>query len=44
VARTVIAGFIKSSGFEGLRVVTEKDLRALDSYMDELKEQHRVLR
>jgi len=31
--------FLKSSGFGGLRAVTEKDLHVLDSYMDELKEQ-----
>lgn len=36
--------FLKSSGYEGLRAVTEKDLRALDTYMDELKEQLRVPR
>ena len=36
--------FLKSSGFGGLRAVTEKDLRALDSYMGELKEQLRVPR
>ena len=36
--------FLKSTGFGGLRAVTEKDLHALDSYMDELKEQLRVAR
>ena len=36
--------FLKSSGNEGLRAATDKDLRELDSYMDELKEQLRVQR
>jgi len=36
--------FLKSSRFEGLRAVTEKDMRTFDSYMDELKEQLRVAR
>jgi phosphonate transport system substrate-binding protein len=34
--------FLKSSGYNGLHAVTETDLRKLDPYLDELKEQLRA--
>jgi phosphonate transport system substrate-binding protein len=34
--------FLKSSGYNGLRAVTETDLRKLDPYLDEVKEQLRA--